>query len=91
MDGATLDISVQGAGQWQPPRKEFVRATGQVSCAEPLPDPNGYPGALPHMRHAGPPMFTPSDHPVDLKNDPRVTSASAASCAATTDHEESSD
>lgn len=68
MDGATLDISVQRAGQWQPPRKEFVRATGQVSCGEPPPDPNDYPGALPHMLHAGSLVFTPADHSVDLKN-----------------------
>lgn len=68
MDGATLDISVQRAGQWQPPRKEFVRATGQVSCAEPPPDPNDYPGALPHMFRAGSLVFTPADHSVDLKN-----------------------
>lgn len=59
MDGATLDISVQRAGQWQPPSKEFVRAIGQVSCAEPPPDPNDYPGAPPHMLHAGPLVFTP--------------------------------
>lgn len=68
MDGVTLDISIQRAGQWQPSGKEFVRATGQVSCAEPPPDPNDYPGALPHTLHAGPPGFTPPDHPVDLKN-----------------------
>src|SRR6202167_4598553 len=48
--------------------KEFVRATGYVTIAEIPPDPNDYPGALPHMLYAGSLVFTPPVHPVDLKN-----------------------
>ena len=48
--------------------KEFVRATGHVTFAEIPPDPKNYPGALPHMLYAGSLVFTPPDHPVDLKN-----------------------
>ena len=48
--------------------KEFVRATGHVTFAEIPPDPKNYPGALPHMLHAGSLVFTPPGRPVDLKN-----------------------
>ena len=48
--------------------KAFVRATGHVTVAEISPDPKNYPGALPHMLYAGSLVFTPPDHPVDLKN-----------------------
>ena len=48
--------------------KEFVRATGHRTFAEIPPDPKNYPGALPHMLHAGSLVFTPPSHPVDLKN-----------------------
>jgi sulfatase modifying factor 1 len=48
--------------------KEFVRATGHVTFAEIPPDPKNYPGALPHMLYAGSLVFTPPNHPVDLKN-----------------------
>jgi len=48
--------------------KEFVRATGHVTVAEIVPDPKDYPGALPHMLYAGSLVFSPPDHPVDLKN-----------------------
>lgn len=47
--------------------KEFVRATGHVTFAEIPPDPKDYPGALPHMLHAGSLVFTPPDHPADLR------------------------
>src|SRR6266550_8895217 len=39
--------------------KEFVKATGYVTFAEIPPDPNDYPGALPHMLYAGSLVFTP--------------------------------
>jgi formylglycine-generating enzyme required for sulfatase activity len=48
--------------------KEFVRATGHVTFAETVPDPKNYPGALPHMLYAGSLVFTPPDHPVDLRS-----------------------
>ena len=48
--------------------KEFVRATGHVTFAEIKPDPKNYPGALPHMIFAGSLVFTPPDHPVDLRD-----------------------
>src|SRR5215813_11705690 len=48
--------------------KEFVRATGHVTFAEIAPDPNDYPGALPHMLFAGSLVFTPPKHPVDLRD-----------------------
>ena len=48
--------------------KEFVSATGHVTFAEIAPDPKDYPGALPHMLYAGSLVFTPPDHPVDLRD-----------------------
>jgi len=48
--------------------KEFVRATGHVTVAEIVPDPKNYPGALPHMLYAGSLVFSPPDHPVDLRS-----------------------
>jgi len=48
--------------------KAFVRATQHKTFAEIPPDPKNYPGALPHMLYAGSLVFTPPDHPVDLKN-----------------------
>ena len=48
--------------------REFVRETGHVTFAEILPDPKDYPGALPHMLFAGSLVFTPPDHPVDLRD-----------------------
>src|ERR1700740_2837010 len=48
--------------------KEFVKATGHITFAEIAPDPNDYPGALPHMLYAGSLVFTPPGHPVDLIN-----------------------
>ena len=48
--------------------REFVEATGYVTFAEIAPDPKDYPGALPHMLKAASLVFTPPDHPVDLRN-----------------------
>ena len=48
--------------------REFVEATGYVTFAEIPPDPKDYPGALPHMLKAGSLVFSPPDHPVDLRN-----------------------
>jgi sulfatase modifying factor 1 len=48
--------------------KEFVRATGHVTFAEIPPDPEDYPGALPHMIYAGSLVFTPPAHAVDLRD-----------------------
>ena len=48
--------------------REFIEATGYVTFAEIAPDPNDYPGALPHMLKAGSLVFNPPDHPVDLRN-----------------------
>jgi formylglycine-generating enzyme len=47
--------------------REFVRATEHVTFAERRPDPKDYPGAAPHMLYAGSLVFTPPDHPVDLR------------------------
>jgi formylglycine-generating enzyme required for sulfatase activity len=48
--------------------RAFIEATGYVTFAEIAPDPNDYPGALPHMLKAGSLVFSPPDHPVDLRN-----------------------
>jgi formylglycine-generating enzyme len=48
--------------------KEFVKATGHVTFAEIPPDPNDYPGALPHMLYAGSLVFSPPKRSVDLNN-----------------------
>ena len=48
--------------------KEFVHATGYVTFAEIAPDPKDYPGALPHMLKAGSLVFSPPNHPVDLRD-----------------------
>lgn len=47
--------------------KEFVRATGHITYAELPPDPERYPGALPHLLDAGSLVFQPPSHPVDLR------------------------
>src|SRR5258708_19763659 len=48
--------------------KAFVKASGHKTFAEIPPDPKDYPGALPHMIYAGSLVFTPSSHPVDLRD-----------------------
>ena len=45
----------------------FVRATGHVTFAERRPNPDDYPGALPHMLFAGSLVFTPPSYPADLR------------------------
>ena len=39
--------------------KAFIKATGHKTFAEIAPDPNDYPGALPHMIYAGSLVFVP--------------------------------
>jgi formylglycine-generating enzyme required for sulfatase activity len=48
--------------------RTFIEATGYVTFAEIAPDPKDYPGALPHMLKAGSLVFSPPNHPVDLRN-----------------------
>jgi formylglycine-generating enzyme required for sulfatase activity len=48
--------------------RRFVEATGHVTVAERKPDPEDYPGALPHMLKAGSLVFNPPNHPVDLRD-----------------------
>ncbi|HWC75003.1 MAG TPA: formylglycine-generating enzyme family protein [Gemmatimonadales bacterium] len=48
--------------------RRFVDATGYVTFAEVAPDPNDYPGALPHMLKAGSLVFQPPCGPVDVRN-----------------------
>jgi len=48
--------------------RRFVDATGYVTVAEIAPDPNDYPGALPHMLKPGSLVFTPPRHAVDLRD-----------------------
>ena len=48
--------------------RDFVRATGHVTFAEKRPDAKDYPGTLPHMLYAGSLVFSPPNHPVDLRN-----------------------
>ncbi|WP_433994413.1 formylglycine-generating enzyme family protein [Bradyrhizobium canariense] len=66
---------VRVAGFWIDPTpvtnrqfRHFVEATGHITFAEIAPDPKDYPGALPHMLKAGSLVFSPPDHPVDLRN-----------------------
>jgi sulfatase modifying factor 1 len=48
--------------------RAFVEATGHVTVAEIAPDAKDYPGARPEMLKAGSLVFTPPNHPVDLRN-----------------------
>ena len=48
--------------------RKFIEATGYVTFAEIAPDPKDYPGALPHMLKPASLVFTPPNHPVDLRN-----------------------
>ncbi len=48
--------------------REFVEATGYVTFAEIPPNQEDYPGALPHMLKAASLVFTPPNHPVDLRD-----------------------
>ena len=49
--------------------KAFVQATGYSTLAEIAPDPNDYPGALPHMLYPASLVFTSAQpHAVDLRD-----------------------
>jgi sulfatase modifying factor 1 len=48
--------------------RKFVNAAGYVTFAEIPPDPEDYPGALPHMLKAGSLVFTPPTHAVDTRD-----------------------
>ena len=48
--------------------KAFVLATGHVTTAETIPDAKDYPGAKREMLRAGSLLFTPPQHPVDLRD-----------------------
>jgi formylglycine-generating enzyme required for sulfatase activity len=48
--------------------REFVDATGYLTFAEIAPDPKDYPGALPEMLRPSSLVFTPTPHPVDLRD-----------------------
>jgi formylglycine-generating enzyme len=48
--------------------KRFVKDTGHITFAEIDPDPEDYPGALPHLLRAGSLVFVKSTGPVDLTN-----------------------
>ena len=47
--------------------RKFVNATGHVTLAELSPDLKDYPDALPHMLKPASLVFSPPDHPVDLR------------------------
>jgi formylglycine-generating enzyme required for sulfatase activity len=46
----------------------FVEATGHVTFAEIPPNPDDYPGALPHMLYAGSLVFVQPSGPVDMRD-----------------------
>ena len=48
--------------------RKFINDTSHVTFAEVAPNPNDYPGALPHMLKAGSLVFTPPSTPVDLRD-----------------------
>ena len=48
--------------------RAFVESTGYRTFAESAPDPNDYPGAMPHMLRAGSLVFTVPKGPVDLRD-----------------------
>ena len=48
--------------------RQFVEATSHCTGAETPPDPEDYPGALPHMLFAGSLVFMPPRGPVDLRD-----------------------
>jgi formylglycine-generating enzyme required for sulfatase activity len=64
VDGSWIDRAPVTNRQF----KEFVKATGYVTFAETKPDPKNYPGSLPGMIFVGSLVFTPPQHPVDLRD-----------------------
>ncbi|MCK0198542.1 formylglycine-generating enzyme family protein [Ancylobacter sp. 6x-1] len=64
IDGFFIDATPVTNAQF----RAFVEATGHVTVAEIAPDPKDYPGAKPEMLKAGSLVFTPPDHPVDLRD-----------------------
>src|SRR5215210_8691764 len=48
--------------------RKFVTETGYVTFAEIAPDAKDYPGALPHMLKAGSLVFSPPNHPVNVRD-----------------------
>jgi formylglycine-generating enzyme len=48
--------------------RAFVTATGYTTLAELTPEPNDYPGALPHMLKPGSLVYRPLAHEVDLRD-----------------------
>src|ERR1700728_1971954 len=48
--------------------KAFVNATGHVTTAQIVPDPDDYPGALPEMIYAGSLVFSPRASVKDLRD-----------------------
>ena len=64
VDGFWIDQTPVTNGQF----RQFVEATGHVTFAEIPPDPNDYPGALPHMLKAGSLVFNPPTHAVDTRD-----------------------
>ena len=64
IDGFWIDRTPVTNGEF----RKFVNATGHVTFAEIPPDPNDYPGALPHMLKAGSLVFTPPKHAVDTRD-----------------------
>lgn len=62
VDGFWIDATPVTNRQFE----AFVEATGHVTVAEQEPDPDDYPGALPHMLRAGSLVFSPPHHPVSL-------------------------
>jgi len=64
VDGFFIDATPVTNAQF----RAFIDATGHITSAEIAPDAKDYPGALPEMLKAGSLVFTPPDHPVDLRN-----------------------
>jgi len=64
VDGFFIDATPVTNGQF----RAFIEATGHVTSAEIAPDAKDYPGALPEMLKAGSLVFTPPDHPVDVRD-----------------------
>ena len=64
VDGFWMDCTPVTNAQF----RRFVECTRHVTYAEIPPDPNDYPGALPHMLKPGSLVFMPPAHQVDLRD-----------------------